>query len=180
MLAHLALTPSTTPLNVPSSIYAAIYSLLRPLFRPTRSRISFYTAEEYLASSNWSILSPSSVPLHPASAQPADSATSDSALPHLAPSMSTAVTLNPGDLILHHPKLPVQAPRQAFLPVTLIPNTSANASYIQEQQKAYEAGLPPPLATLSGEVDADGAVRVEKTVGRAGVEGWRGKKAMGY
>lgn len=114
------------------------------------------------------------------------SAASD--LPHLAPALSVAVSLNPGDLILHHPALPIQAPAQAFLPLTLLPNISTNADYVTAQRAAYEKGLPPPAEVAADAVtEAKGrgvkggrAVRVEKTSGEQGVSGWRGKKVMGY
>lgn len=186
--ASLALTPSPTPLSIPSSILSATYRSLRPLFQPVRSRISFYSSTDYLSPSNWSIIPSSSIPLADSSASSSSSTSSnnttaaaavenDQDLPHLLPSTHIALTLRPGDLILHHPRLPIQSPAQAFLPLNMLPSGSANATYIQAQRTAFEQGVPPPA-----EYQQTGgrAVRLEKAGGREDVAGWRGKKVMGY
>lgn len=97
-------------------------------------------------------------------------------------------------MVLRHPHLTVpsaasaeeaeqeQAQAQAFLPLAPLPVSSeANRTYVQVQRQAYEQGLPPPIASNpEAEAEVAAAVRVEETFSIEGVQGRRGKKAMGY
>lgn len=155
--AHVAFAP--TDLGVPTSSHAALYSLLRPYFCPKASRISFYHPEDYLQKSNWTFTGKAD-----ASADPV----------HLKPAH---VKLNPGDVLISHAGLPLQAIDAAglLLPIHPLPACEGNKAFVTLQRTAFEAGLPPPHAIREGE-----ACCVEEPGSSAEIDSVSGRRAMGY
>ena len=131
--------------EVPSNTLAAEYAKLMESFRPVRSRISFYSPDEYLHPSNWAYTpTPALAPDQPSRATERQASEHlDDALeyPHLT---FQPVFFRPGDILVRSRDLPVRS-EIVTLPLSISDDIGA-------QKQAFEEGLPPMHAREGGMV----------------------------